>query len=210
MQRLKWITPIIIGLFLISCSNNQSQPQEPDYQKIKEITLDVLHTTEGKKMLEDVMTDPSFKQKVTIDSQEMEKVLTKSLTDEKTKKDWEKIFQKEEVTAGLYKATEEQQKKLLKTMMKDPEYQKMILDLLKDPQFSQHLIQLLKSQQARKEVQKLMEELISVPSIQEKLAKKVQQGGKQKQGSDGGEGGGESGGGGSGGGGGGGVGGGGS
>ncbi|TCW36717.1 spore germination lipoprotein GerD [Laceyella sacchari] len=191
MQRLKWIIPIIAGLFLISCNNSQSQPQEPDYQKIKEITLDVLHTSEGKKMLEDVMTDPSFKQKVTIDSKELETILAKSFTDQQTKKEWEKILQKETVAANLYKATEEQQKTMLKTMMKDPEYQKMMLDLLKDPQFSQHLIQLLKSQQARQEVQKLMEELVSVPSIQEKLAKKVKEALKQKEGEKQDQGGGE-------------------
>lgn len=184
MQRLKWIIPIICGLFLISCNNSsqQQQQQEPDYQKIKEITLDVLHTTEGKQMLEDVMTDPSFKQKITIDSQELKNVLSKSLTDQKSQKDWIKILQNEEVSSSMYKATEEQQKKMMKMMMQDPEYQQMMLNLLKDPQFSQHLITLLKSPQARQEVEKMMEQLISIPSIQEKLAKKVQQAGKQKQG----------------------------
>lgn len=50
MQKIKWIVAIILPvLTVVSCSSNQSQPSEPDYQKIKEITLDVLHTGEGKK-----------------------------------------------------------------------------------------------------------------------------------------------------------------
>ncbi|WP_124726440.1 spore germination lipoprotein GerD [Staphylospora marina] len=164
------ILPVFL-FTLVSCgSGQQSQQQEPDYQKIKEITLDVLHTQEGKKVLQDLMSDPSFKQQIALNSQEMEKALAKSFTDEKTKKEWDKILQKPEVAAGLAKASEEKLKQLMKAMMKDPEYQKMMMDLLKDPQFTQHMLQLMKSQQFRQETMKIMEELMKVPSIQQKLA----------------------------------------
>lgn len=180
----KWFIPFIALFTLISCSSN-NQSQEPDYQKIKEITLDVLQTNEGKKALQELMADPELKQKVMLNSQELEKTIAKSISDQKTKKDWEKIFQSPEVATNLSKATEEQNKKLMKALMKDPEYQKMMLDLLKDPQFSMHIVQLLKSQQATKEIQKAMEQMIQVPSIQEKLMKMMQE--AQKKGGQGGQ-----------------------
>jgi spore germination protein D len=184
MRAWKWIVPLAM-LVLVSCGSNQSQPQEPDYQKIKEITLDVMHTAEGKKVLQDLMSDPSFKQQIAMNSQEMEKALAKSFTDEKTKKEWDKILQKPEVAANLAKASEDKLKQLMKTLMKDPEYQKMMLDLMKDPQYTQHLLQLMKSQQYRQETMKIMEELMKVPSIQEKLAKMLEGHMGQKQGGQG-------------------------
>jgi spore germination protein D len=175
---------------LMSCSSNPSQTQEPDYQKIKEISLDILHTADGKKALKDLLSDPELKEKIALNEQELEKIVTKSLTDEKTKKEWSKILGQPEVADQMTKAAEQQMKQLMKIMMKDPEYQKMMLDLLKDPQYSQHLLQLLKSQQYRQETMKIMEELIQVPSIQEKLTKKLQKS-EGKKGKEGGQGGGE-------------------
>ncbi|MGA8943659.1 MAG: spore germination lipoprotein GerD [Thermoactinomyces sp.] len=211
MQRLKWILAIIVILSaIVSCSPNQSQPAEPDYQKIKEITLDVLHTGEGKKVLEELMQEQEFKQKVMMKSQEIEKAVSKTFTDPKMKKEWENILKKPEVATNLAQATEEQIKQLLKTLMKDPEFQKMLIEIFKDPQMSEQLLQILKSQKYREETRKVMEELMQVPSIQKKLgtvlkqaAQQQQQGGESEESQGGGsqEGGGQQGGGGQGGGG---------
>jgi spore germination protein D len=187
---------LVIMLALISCSPNEgeTQEQQPDYQKIKEMTLDVLHTPEGKKALQELMAEPEFKQQIVISGSDVEQMVAKSFTDEKTKKEWEKILQKPQVAANLAKVTEKQQKQLLKDLMKDPEYQKMMLDLLKDPQISAHILQLMKSQQHRKEVMKIMEEALKVPSFQEKLMKLMEQA-QKKGGKKGGQGGGGQGGG---------------
>ncbi len=183
MQRLKWILAIIVPLFLIvSCSPNQSQPSEPDYQKIKEITLDILHTGEGKKVLEELMQEPEFKQKVMMKSQDLEKAVSQTFTDPKTKKEWEGILKKPEVASSLAQATEEQTKQLLKTLMKDPEFQKMLIEVFKDPQMSEQLLQVFKSQKYREEIKKVMEELMQVPSIQKKLGQEVLKQAQQKQG----------------------------
>lgn len=178
--RWKWFIPIIAFFTLISCSTNNQQSMEPDYQKIKEITLDVLQTKEGKKALQDLFKDPEMKQQFLFNSQELEQTLAKSIRDENTKKDWEKLIQSPEVAMSLSKAIEEQNKKMMKALMKDPEYQKMMLDLLKDPQFSMHILQLLSSQAASKEIQKSIEQMIQVPSFQEKIIKLMEQSQKQK------------------------------
>ena len=115
MHKIKWIVAIIVPvLMVVSCSSNQSQPSEPDYQKIKEITLDVLHTGEGKKVLEDLMQEPEFKQKIMMKSQEMEKAVESLTRDAKMKKEWETILQKPEVANNLFQVTEEQNKKLMR------------------------------------------------------------------------------------------------
>lgn len=182
----RWVLiPLILLFALISCSP-QEQAQEPDYQKTKEITLDVLHTPEGKKAIQELMTEPEFKEQIVIKGKDVEEILSKSMTDEKSKKEWEKMLQKPEIAGSFYKATKKEQEELMKTLMKDPEYQKMMLDLLKDPQFSKHLFGLLKSQEARKEIMKIMEEALQVPTFQEKLMKLMEQSQKKKEGKEGG------------------------
>lgn len=196
MHRLKWILVIIVSLFtIVSCNSNQSQPAEPDYQKIKEITLDIMHTGEGKKVLEELMQEPEFKQKVMMKSQDLEKAVSKTFTDPKTKKEWEGILKKPEVATNLAQATEEQTKQLLKTLMKDPEFQKMLIEIFKDPQMSEQLLQVFKSQKYREETKKVMEELMQVPSIQKKLGQEVLKQAQQKQGGQEGQSGGSQGGG---------------
>lgn len=164
------IMTITLLFTLTSCSSTSaSDTVEPDYQKVKEITLDVLHTNEGKKIILDQMKDPSFKQEMIMKTQELEKIFTKSLTDQKTAKQWQKLLTNPETVKQYSKLTEDKQKQFLKALMKDPEYQKSMMDILKDPEYSKNILQLLKSQENRKETMKIMQELIKTPSFKKAL-----------------------------------------
>ncbi|SHF10630.1 spore germination protein D [Seinonella peptonophila] len=164
-------------LMLSSCGmTSASESKETDYQKVKEITLDVLQTEEGKKSLLKLMSGEEFKQQLIIHDHELQKLLSQSLTDQKTKKEWVKILSTQEMMQKFSKLTEKQQAELLKMLMKDPEYQKSLLDVLKDPEFSKHILQLLKSQEYRKETMKIMQELMKTPSFKEQSQKGKEQG----------------------------------
>jgi spore germination protein D len=172
---------LISCLFLTSCSADGANAQD-DYPKMKAITLDVLHTEEGKKVLLDLFSESEFQQRMLIANGNLPQLLGKSLHDQQTQKDWQKILSTEQVAKQMHKVTEAEQKKLLKTLMKDPEYQKMMLDILKDPQFSQQMVELMKTPTYRKEALKIMEEGLQTPSFQEKAKKLLQQQGKKSQG----------------------------
>lgn len=179
----KWRS-FFIGLFaclmMISCSSQNTSSSQPDYEKTKEMTLDVLHTNEGRKALLEIMASDEFKKEMIINHQELEKIFTQSLADQKQQKNWEKVLTQPKVMEEFSKLTEDQQKKLLKALMKDPEYQKSMMDILKDPAFSQTLLQVLKSQEYRKETLKLMQELMKTPRFQQ--MKQGQQQGQQQGG----------------------------
>lgn len=165
---------LIFFLFLTSCSTSSGSEAQGDYPKVKEITLDVLHTEEGKKVLLDLMSESDFKHQLMTKDADLEQIIIKSISDKKTQKDWQKILSEESVASKISKVNESQQKQLLKTLMKDPEYQKMMLDILKDPQFSIHLVELMKSPTYRKEAIKIMEEALETPNFREKIKKMMQ------------------------------------
>ncbi|MBS7531958.1 hypothetical protein IC619_016015 [Hazenella sp. IB182353] len=173
----------LLSIFtLTSCMGQSSQDQEPDYKKTKEMTLDVLQTSEGKKALQALFTDPEFKEQLMLTDETLTKAMAKTIKEPETQKEWMKILQNPDVAANLAQATEAQQKELMKTLMKDPTYQKMMIELLQDPSYTPHLLQILKSQQSRQEIQKIMEEQLSVPSFQEKMKQlmKESQSGKKE------------------------------
>lgn len=177
-HRLFWLG-MVSFLFLASCNSSFGADQQGggDYTKVKEITLDVLHTEEGKKALMSLITDPEIQQKMITTKEDIAKILSNSISNQKTKKDWQKLLSEEPVANQILKAAENQQKELLKTLMKDPEYQKMMLNILKDPQFTQHLIGFMNSPTFRNEALKVIEETLKTPSFQQKIQQLLQQSG---------------------------------
>lgn len=177
MYHRLFLLGMVSFLFLTSCNSSFGADQQGggDYTKVKEITLDVLQTEEGKKAVMSLITDPEIQQKMITTKEDLAKILSNSISNQKTKKDWQKLLAEEPVANQILKATENQQKELLKTLMKDPEYQKMMLNILKDPQFTEHLIEFMNSPTFRNEALKVIEETLKTPSFQQKIQQLIQQ-----------------------------------
>lgn len=168
---------VMIVILTTACSNAAQRPesQGPNYRQVKEMVIDVLETNEGKKAIREMMKDPEFKREAVITSQDMEKAVAKTLQDPKSKKELENILKKPEVAKNFAEATRKEQQKLMKQLMKDPEYQKLLLDVLRDPEFEDHLLHLMKSRKYRQEMPKIMEEAMDTPSFQKKMEKLLEE-----------------------------------
>jgi spore germination protein D len=166
---ISWLFCIMVGL--VACSQPQQSEPKVEYPQMKQMVLDVLHTAEGKKAFQDILKEPDTKKELILDDQLVEKTIQKTFSDPKMKPQLEKILAKPEVAESYIKATEKEQEKLMKALMKDPDYQKSMMDILKDPEFSKQLLQVLNSQEYRKEVMKVIAESLQVPTIKEKLMK---------------------------------------
>lgn len=180
------IISFIMVFFLLTACSPPKESEAVDYQKTKEIVLDVLQTQEGKQALQKTMTDPQVKEQVMLDAKEIEQSMTKVMTNPKAQEGLGKLLAKPDVASSFSKATQKEMQNLFKVLMKDPEYQKSMMDLIKDPEFSKMILQLMKSQENRKETMKIIEEAMKTPSFQQKLMKLIQEsakgGGQQKQG----------------------------
>lgn len=167
----------MILILATACGNPAQRPesQGPSYQQIKEMIVDVLETTEGKKAIREMMKDPEFKKEVIIADKDVEKAIANVMQDPKSKKELETILKKREVAKNFAEVTREEQKKLMKQLMKDPEYQKLLLDVLRDPEFEDNLLHLMKSRQYRQEMTKVMEEALETPSFQKKFEKLLEE-----------------------------------
>lgn len=201
--------PLISGLLLLmSACGGEAAPKETDYDTTKKMIVDILQTEDGKKALGEILADEEMQKQLVIDSTTVKQAIDETLSSKKGGEMWKKLFEDPKFVETFYKSIEEDQKKLMKDLMNDSEYQKQMMDLLQNPEMTEQQIQTLKSQQFRAHLEETIQQTLESPifqaRIQEILLKAAEeqskgggQGGGNQSGEQGGPGGGNQSGGGS-------------
>ncbi|WP_249872599.1 spore germination lipoprotein GerD [Oceanobacillus saliphilus] len=198
MIRIVFIALLGISFSLLAaCAGEAASGTEGDYETTKKMVVDILQTEDGKKALTEVMADEKLKQELVIQSDVVKSAINEALVSEKGKEMWTTLFEDPKFVEGYAKSMSEEQKKLMKDLMNDAEYQKQMLDLMKNPEITDQMLSLLKSQQFREHLEQTITETLETPlfqaKIQEILLKAAEEQSKGQQGG-GGQGGGEGGG----------------
>lgn len=182
----------LLALFLLcSCSPKESSKSSPDYNQTKELVLDILHTDEGKKAVQEVMGNEEAKKQMILEAPEVRKVVQETLLSEENKQKLEELMSDPEFVKEYAKQLEEQHKHLIKALMKDPEYQTAMQEILKDPEMEKHILELTKSKEFRQQTMAVMKEAIQSPyfrlELLQLMSKVAEEGlGQEKKGGEGG------------------------
>lgn len=170
---LSLVAALFFLISLAACSSgsstggaqNQTTGAQTDYNQTKSMVLDILHTKEGKQAIKDLLQDPSFKQSVIINEHDVTTALNKSLTDGNNRSLIEAQMKDPKFAAALVESTKKEHTQLLKSLLKDPEYQKNLLTVLQDPQYTQYQTSLFRTPTVRQEIQKIMMESMQNPQF---------------------------------------------
>lgn len=197
-----WALLLLLSCFVMlsSCAPQEKSPAPPDYDQIKKMVVDILKTDEGKKAIQDVMTEDKVKQQLIMDQTVVKQTIEQILTSKKGMEFWKKAFEDSKFAESFAKSLKTEQEKTIKALMKDPEYQGMMIDILQNPEMEKAALTVLKSKEFRGHLQKVMTETFDSPlfkaKIQDLLIKAAEnmQSTKKQSGSEGGEGGGQQGG----------------
>jgi spore germination protein D len=211
-QTRKYIPLAVLLLATAGCGAGGSMGAEAggaskqDYGATKQMVVDILHSPEGKTAVEQMLQDPTMKQKIVVSETDIGKAVQQTLESNSSKSFLSQQLKDPTFAAALAKAVQPELNDLQKQLMKDPAYQKDMLILLKSPEFTKNVQDLLQTPQFRGAIMKIMTEALQTPSFrmqfQDSLKKAVAEsmqasGGKSKgSGESSGGGGGESGGGG--------------
>lgn len=197
----KWIRIILPASFLFlaaGCAPTESGGGQVDYEETKKMVVDILKTDDGKKAIQEVMGDDGMKEKLIMDQPVVTDTIEKTLTSEKGMDFWKKSFEDPKFAESIAKSMKKENEKILKGLMKDPEYKGMMIEVMKDPELEKELTTVLKSKEYREHLQKVMSETFESPLFKAKLQaliiKAAEEIPTQKQGGDGGGGGGSGGG----------------
>jgi spore germination protein D len=185
------------------CSQNEGGGGQLEYEETKKMVVDILKTDDGKKAIQEIMSDDKMKQELVMDQAIVSSTIEETLTSDKGAEFWKKSFEDPKFAESVAKSMKKENEQLLKDLMKDPEYQGMMIDVLKDPELEKQMTTILKSKEYREHLQKVMTETFESPlfktKIQDILIKAAEETGagkkEEEQGGGSEEGGGEAGGG---------------
>lgn len=161
---------LLTSLFIL-CSGcaDADTGGEMDYEKTKKMVVDILKTDDGKKAIQDVLSDDGVKSELIMNQDIVTKTVEKTLTSDKGKKFWEEAFKDPEFTAAYAKALKTEHTKLLKDLTKDPTYRGMVTEIMKEPDLQKELTKLLKTNEMRTLYKDLIVETSESPMVQAKM-----------------------------------------
>lgn len=166
---IKFILPATFLLLAAGCASPAQSAGEVDYEETKKMVVDILKTDDGKKAIQEVMGDDGMKEKLIMDQPVVIDTVEKTLTSEKGMEFWKKSFEDPKFAESVAKSMKKENEKLLKDLMKDPEYKGMMMEVMKDPELEKELTTLLKSKEYREHLQKVMTETFESPLFKAKL-----------------------------------------
>lgn len=192
----KWLLLFICLLTLAACAGGGEQGSgQADYEQTKKMVVDILKTDEGKKAIEEVMSDDKMKQALIMDQAIVTETIQTTLTSEEGTKFWKEAFKDPKFAESFAKSMQPEHEKIIKGLMKDPEYQKMLVEVFQNPEIEKQITTLLKSTEFRGHLQQVIIETFESPLFKTKLAdvvmkaaEEMQKSGGKKEESGGGEG----------------------
>ncbi|ETI69208.1 spore germination lipoprotein GerD [Neobacillus vireti] len=162
------LLPIMV--FLTSCSSGDtSSVGQIDYDQTKKMVVDILKTDDGKKAIQDVMSDDKMKEKLVMDQKVVSDTIQQTLTSDKATEFWKKTFNDPKFAQGVAKNMRSENEKLLKELMNDPEYRGMMIEVFKEPEIQKELADALKSKDYREHLQKVITETVDSPLFKAKM-----------------------------------------
>lgn len=165
---------LAVVLLLGACSAEEEEGQV-DYKEVKQMVLDILQTEEGKKAIKDILKDEEFKRELLLDEPLIKKTIQDTLLQTDNKEKWQKLMMDPQFLKEYAKQLEEQNKKLIKDLMKDPEYQTAMMEVLKDPEMEKQFLNLTKTKAFRQETMKVMKEALASPYFRLELLELLSQ-----------------------------------
>lgn len=168
-----------------ACGGEANARNESDYDKTKNMVVDILQTEDGKKAIIELLSNEQVKKELVIESEVVKDSINHALASEEGAKMWNKLFEDPKFVEKFASSMEEAHKNLLKQLMNDSEYQKQMLELLQNPEIDEQMLKVMKSQQFRAYLEETIQSTIENPlflaKINDILLKAAE---KQSQGED--------------------------
>ncbi|MFT4415766.1 spore germination lipoprotein GerD [Fredinandcohnia humi] len=168
----KWMSLLLIlSLVLITfgCAPANVEQGQLDYEETKKMVVDILKTDDGKKAIEEIMADEKLKQNLVMDQTVVKQSIQETLTSENGIEFWKKTFEDTKFVEDFAKSMQKEHEKLLKDLMKDPDYQSMIMDIMKNPEVEEQMVNVIKGQDFRKHLQGVVSETLESPLYKAKI-----------------------------------------
>lgn len=170
IMRYSGILPIFFLCLICSgCNQNETSTEKLDYEETKKMVVDILKSDEGKKAVQDVLSDEKVKSEFIMDQAAIEKTIKETLISDDGKKFWKKAFKDPKFAKAYANSLKTEHETLLKDLTKDPTYRGMIIDILKEPDLQKEFKDLLKTKEMRELSKETLIETMDSPLVKAKI-----------------------------------------
>ena len=175
----KYSIVLLLSLSILSGCSAGETAQQMDYDQTKKMVVDILKTDDGKKAIRDVIGDEEIKENLVMNEDAVTKTIEKTLVSDKASKFWTEKFKDPDFAETMAKSMKTENQKLLKDLMKDPDYRKMMVELLQDPAIESDLKNVLKSTEYREHLLEVMQESMDTPEFKKKFQEMLDKAAKE-------------------------------
>ncbi|KGA98270.1 spore germination protein GerD [Alkalihalobacillus alcalophilus ATCC 27647 = CGMCC 1.3604] len=159
----KLLVLCLLATLLSACAAAQENGSNADYDNMKKMMVDMLKTDEGKQAIHEIMTEEEVRHDLVMDNLFVKQTVQQTLTSEQGKKYWQELMQEPEFAKTFAETMQSENEKILKRLMKDPEYQAMMIAIFTDKEVEDSILELLKSKEYREQQMTVMAEAFESP-----------------------------------------------
>lgn len=176
-KTIVFLSGTVTLLLLSSCAPMQEgQAAKPDYQHTKEIVLDILQTEDGKKAIQEaVVEEEQIRDEIIINEPAVRRAIQETLLADENKEQFQQLMLDPEFAKEYAEFIEEEQKRLIKDLMNDPQYRESMMEILQDPEMEEHLLEVMESKQYRQQTMDVMKEAMGSPYFRLELLQLLSQ-----------------------------------
>jgi spore germination protein D len=158
-------------LTLISCATAEgSGGNNTDYEGTKKMMVDMLKTDEGKQAIQEIMNEEEMRHELVMDNAYVKETIQETLTSEQGRAFWQEVMKDPEFAKTFAESMQTENEKMLKGLMKDPEYQGMMITVLQNPEMEDTVLEVMKSKEYRQQVMTIMSEAFESPYFTAKIS----------------------------------------
>ena len=163
-------TGLIFTFLITGCAAMEDQgSSQPDYNSSKKMMVDMLETEEGKQAIKKALEDEEIKGALMMEQDFVRDTITSTLTSDAGKEYWQSVMKDPEFAKSFAESIQQENEKIIKNLMKDPEYQGMMISILQDPEMEEEYLELMQSKAYRQQVMTVMTEAFESPYFIAKL-----------------------------------------
>src|SRR5699024_4442276 len=84
---------LISFLLLTACNGESSSGNDTEYDATKKMVVDILQTEDGKKAIQDILTEEKMQEELVLDTEVVKDSINEALSSEKGMEMWKKLFE---------------------------------------------------------------------------------------------------------------------
>lgn len=157
---------VLCFAFVAGCGQTADQPS---YKDQKKMVMDILKSDDGKQAVREMLEDKELRRALVFDEAAVRKAILESMTTQEGKKLWQDLLSDPDFSMQLAEVMQDNNEKLLKRLMKDPQYQEMMMDIIKAPELQNQYLDLLKTQPFREQLEQNVTEMLDGPAFRKKI-----------------------------------------